>query len=50
MMLAYGVTLPVEEPGDLRRALSGGGVVCIVEAWCRYFSYYCYVFWYMCHC
>jgi hypothetical protein len=37
MMLAYGVTLLVEEPGGLGRALSGGGVVCIVEAWCWYF-------------
>jgi hypothetical protein len=32
MMLAYGVTLPVEEPGGLERALSGGSVVCTVEA------------------
>jgi hypothetical protein len=31
-MLAYGVTLPVEEPGGLGRALSGGGMVCTVEA------------------
>jgi hypothetical protein len=37
MMLAYGVTLPVEEPGGLRNALSGGGVVCTAEAWRRYF-------------
>jgi hypothetical protein len=44
MMLAYGVTLPVEEPRGLRRALSGGGVVCTVEAWHRYFWYCCYVF------
>jgi hypothetical protein len=32
MMLVYGVTLPVEEPRGLRRALSNGGVVCTVEA------------------
>jgi hypothetical protein len=37
MMLAYGVTLPVEEPRGLGRALSGGGVVCTMEAWRRYF-------------
>jgi hypothetical protein len=37
MMLVHGVTLPVEEPGDLGRALFGGGVVCTVEAWCQYF-------------
>jgi hypothetical protein len=49
MMLAYGVTLPVEEPRGLGRALSGGGVVCTVEAWRRYFWYCCYVFWYVCH-
>jgi hypothetical protein len=42
-MLAYGVTLLVEEPGGLGRALSGGDVAGIVEAWCRYFWYYCYV-------
>jgi hypothetical protein len=36
IMLAYGVTLPVEEPRGLRRALSSGGVVCTVEAWHRY--------------
>jgi hypothetical protein len=28
MMLAYGVSLSVEKPGGLERALSGGGVVC----------------------
>jgi hypothetical protein len=32
IMLVHGVTLPVEEPGDLGRALSGGGVVCTVDA------------------
>jgi hypothetical protein len=37
MMLAYGVTLPVEEPRGLGRALSGGGVVYTVEAWRQYF-------------
>jgi hypothetical protein len=37
MMLAYGVTLRVEEPRGLRRALSGGDVVRTVEAWRRYF-------------
>jgi hypothetical protein len=31
MILAYGVTLPVEEPGGLERALSGGGVVRTME-------------------
>jgi hypothetical protein len=36
--------------GGLGRALSGGGVVCTVEAWRRYFWYYYYVFWYVCHC
>jgi hypothetical protein len=36
-MLAYGVTLLVKEPGGFGRALSGGGVVCTVEAWRRYF-------------
>jgi hypothetical protein len=50
MMLVYGVSLPVEEPGSLRRALSGGNVVCIVEAWRWYFWYCCYVIWYVCHC
>jgi hypothetical protein len=50
MMLAYGVTLPVEEPRGLGRALSGGGMVCTVEAWRRYFWYCCYVFWYVWHC
>jgi hypothetical protein len=30
-MLAYDVTLLVEEPGGLGRALSGGDVVCTVE-------------------
>jgi hypothetical protein len=49
MMLVLGVTLPMEEPGGLRRALSGGGVVCTVEAWCQYFWDCCYVFWYVCH-
>jgi hypothetical protein len=49
MMLAYGEILPVKEPGGLGRALSGGGVVCTVEAWRRYFWYYGYVFWYVCH-
>jgi hypothetical protein len=44
MMLAYGVTLLVEEPRGLGRALSSGGVVCTVEAWRRYSWYYCYVF------
>jgi hypothetical protein len=37
MMLMYDVTLLVEEPGGLERALSGGGMVCTVEAWYRYF-------------
>jgi hypothetical protein len=44
MMLAYGVSLPGEELGGLRRALSGGSMVCTVEAWRLYFWYYCYVF------
>jgi hypothetical protein len=37
MMLVFGVSLPVEEPGGLGRALSGGGVICTVEAWRRHF-------------
>jgi hypothetical protein len=49
-MLAYGVTLLVEEPGGLGKALSGGNVVSTVEAWRRYFWHYCYVFWRVCHC
>jgi hypothetical protein len=49
-ILVYGVTLLVKEPGGLGRVLSGGGVVCTVEAWRRYFWHYCYVFWYVCHC
>jgi hypothetical protein len=49
MMLAYGVSLLVEERGGLERALSGGGVVCTMEAWRWYFWYYCYMFWYVCH-
>jgi hypothetical protein len=44
MMLAYGVSLSVEEPRGLGRALSGGSMVCTVEAWRLYFWYYCYVF------
>jgi hypothetical protein len=44
MMLAYGVTLLVEEPGGLGRVLSGGDMVCTVEAWHRYFWHCCYVF------
>jgi hypothetical protein len=50
MMLAYGVTLPMEEPEGLERALPGGGLVYTVEAWRRYFWYSCYVFWDVCHC
>jgi hypothetical protein len=50
MMLACGVTLSMEEPGGLGRALSSGGVVCTMEAWRHYFWYCCYVFWYVCHC
>jgi hypothetical protein len=50
MTLVFGVSLPVEDPGGLGRALSGGGVICTVEAWCRYFWYCCYVFWYVHHC
>jgi hypothetical protein len=37
MMLVFGVSLPVEEPRGLRRALSGGGVIYTMEAWRRYF-------------
>jgi hypothetical protein len=48
--LACGVSLLVEEPGGLGRALSGGNVVRTAEAWRRYFWHYCYVFWYVCHC
>jgi hypothetical protein len=43
IMLAYGVTLLVEEPRGLERALSGGDVACTVEVWRRYFGYCCYV-------
>jgi hypothetical protein len=50
MLLVYGATSPVKEPGGLGRALSGGGVVCTVEAWRRYFWHCCYVLWYVCHC
>jgi hypothetical protein len=32
-----------EEPGGLERALSGGDVVCTVEAWRRYFWHYSYM-------
>jgi hypothetical protein len=49
-MLAYGVTLLVEEPRRLGRALSGGDVVRTMEAWCRYFWHCCYVFRHVCHC
>jgi hypothetical protein len=44
MMLAYGVSLSLEEPGGLERALYGGSMVCTMEAWRLYFWYYCYVF------
>jgi hypothetical protein len=37
MMLVCGMTLLVEEPGGLGRALSGGDVACTVEVWCWYF-------------
>jgi hypothetical protein len=37
MMLVFGVSLLVEEPGHLERALSGGSMICTVEAWRRYF-------------
>jgi hypothetical protein len=37
-MLAYGVTLLVEEPGGLERALSGGDVAATMEAWCCTFG------------
>jgi hypothetical protein len=33
----------LEESRGLGRALSGGDVICTVEAWCRYFWYCCYV-------
>jgi hypothetical protein len=49
-MLACGVTLLVEEPRGLERALSGGDVVHTAETWRRYFWHCCYVFWYVCHC
>jgi hypothetical protein len=42
-ILAYNVTLLVEEPGGLGRALSDGDVVCTVEAWRRYFWCWCYM-------
>jgi hypothetical protein len=48
-MLACGVTLLVEEPRGLRRALSDGDVVRTAEAWHRYFWHCCYVFWHVCH-
>jgi hypothetical protein len=44
-MLACDVTLLVEEPRGLGRALSGGDVVRTVETWRRYFWHCCYVFW-----
>jgi hypothetical protein len=50
MMFVFDVSLPGEEPGGLGRALSGGGVICTVEAWRRYFWYCCYIFWYVRHC
>jgi hypothetical protein len=50
MMLAYGETLLVKEPRGLERALSGGGVVCTVEAWRRYFLHCCYVSRHVHHC
>jgi hypothetical protein len=37
MMWVFGVSLEVEEPGGLRRALSGGGMICTIEAWRQYF-------------
>jgi hypothetical protein len=49
-MLAYGVTLLVKEIGGLGRALSGGDVVCTVEAWRRYFWYCCYMSRHVRHC
>jgi hypothetical protein len=49
-MLAYGVTLLVEEPGGLGRALFGGDVVHTVEAWRRYFWHCCYVSRHVRHC
>jgi hypothetical protein len=49
-MLAGGVTLPVEEPRGLGRALSGDDVVRTVEAWRRYFWHCCYVSRHVCHC
>jgi hypothetical protein len=49
MMSVFGVSLSMEEPSGLRRALSGGGVICTVEAWRWYFWYCCYVFWYVRH-
>jgi hypothetical protein len=42
-VLACGVTLLVEKPGGLGRALSSGDVVRTVEVWRRYFWYCCYV-------
>jgi hypothetical protein len=49
-ILASGVTLLVEEPRGLGRALFGGDVVRTVEAWRRYFWHYCYVSRHVCHC
>jgi hypothetical protein len=48
-MLAGGVTLLVEEPRGLRRALSGDDMVRTVEAWRRYFWHCCYVSRHVCH-
>jgi hypothetical protein len=49
-MLAHGVTLTGEEPRGLERALSGGDVVCTVEAWRRYFWHCCYMSRHVRHC
>jgi hypothetical protein len=49
-MLACGVTLLVEEPRGLGRALSGDDVVRTVETWRQYLWHCYYVFWHVCHC
>jgi hypothetical protein len=42
--------LLVEKPRGLRRALSGGDVVCTVEAWRQYFWHCCYMSRHVRHC
>jgi hypothetical protein len=47
----YGVrSLLEKEPRGLERTLSGGVVVCTVEAWRWYFWHCCYMSRHVCHC